>query len=1095
MESYLVKVGLKVPSAQMALRMSLDKFGRVDMPYIQATTHLVRRELLEALGDEMYFNPISGEYEEADRWLTGNVTSKLQQARGCIGLYHNGELQEAEHAVNALMAAQTTAIPFYDIDTKFGARWIPVRLYTRFLKDMNTGYFSRVNLHYSPATDEYVGDVYVTNYRWAGCGHTASETVMWALRGSVPTFFMTDAKGKKVADEEKRQRALKIVETICDDWQEWLSRRKQEDVRRELMAIYNAKFNNEVRPKYDGSFQTFPDLRLDNFGYADLYPSQKDAIWMLKRNNGGVCWHEVGTGKTLIMCVASYEMKRIGKVQKPVIIGLKANVAQIADTYHKAYPNAKMYFPSEKEWAKKNLDATIERICNEDWDVVIMTHDQFKNLPRAYQTEIAILCEEYEEMKKTKEECDGQYIFNRQTRVLEKRMEKNLEQRRQIATEFMRSKHQFPDTGIDHIFVDESHMFKNLPFVTRNTRVAGIGNPTGSQRSEHLLTCIRDIQSRKGTDLCATFASGTVVTNSLSELYIVLKYLRPAALKAQNIGTFDSWAMVFCVKKTDYEINIVGQLRSKERYSSYVNLPELSKFVSQITDYRTSDMCGIDVPDAVQHFCSAPPTPNQQTMLNRLVRFVEQGKWHELGIKRDRPANVDKALMLVTTNLAKQTSLDPRMLDDCKTFGDEAGCKVRRCADNIVRLYREHNDNRGTQFVFTDTSTLDASKWNMQQELHDLLVGEYGIPYGEVQIINNYNTDAQRLALFDRMNRGEVRVLIGSTQKLGTGVNAQERAVAIHHLDIPWRPSDMEQRNGRAVRKGNINGKVDVFVYATERTLDAYKFSLLKNKQMFIQQLNNGTLGVRRIDDDMIGGEDDKAVSYAEFLSIVSGNTDLLEKARLDAKILAMEKDRAQFYRDRNEAQNRITAYSDELTTAREWIAKAESDVAAAHDVTADTIPVIMAHADECTDKRAAGKAIAELRDTFMTPVHTTIGECGSLKLSAIRMKPEVGENIGAIRFYIVGKSGQYYGYPYNCGQPYCNDYQHAASYPYETLQDIAVQIANRKARISYLQSQLPSLKDFVAHEWKHTDELVKLKAKLEEVKARINDATKSEAA
>lgn len=1065
--------------AHAALAASLNKFGKVDMPFMQVVSKLTRDELVAGLEKQMYFNPITGCYEEADRFLSGDVVAKASLARTYLDNYKNGERIEAEQGVSALEAARPALIPFDDIDAQFGARWIPTSFYEDFLyyTDRSTrkdDKYGKISLTYSPVNDDYIGSAWVHKTDWSMEGYGADDVIMWALRGATPKFMTENSDGKKVPDEDKYQRANRLVDQIKQAWIDFISLPSSAYIRKECEKIYNERFNSEVRPSYDGSFQTFPDLHLENLGISQLYQSQKDCIWMLKRNGGGVAWHEVGTGKTLIMCISAYEMKRIGLVNKPLIIGMKANVAQIAETFRKAYPNAKLLFPKNADFSKDRRKEFFNQIKNNDWDCIIMSHDQFGQIPSAEITQMKVMQQRLDGLNDVIDTLQNSRFRGRQLSGIQKRRD-NLQVKLEDMCFKLENKKDdvmdFREMGIDHIFVDESHCFKNLGFETRQDRVAGIGNSEGSQRAEKLLYAIRDIQDRKGTDLGATFLSGTIVTNSLSELYNVFNYLRPKALATQNIHSFDAWAAVFCQKKTDYEPNVVGKIVSKERFAAYVNLPELSRFLAQVTDYRTSTMCGIDAPKIEQHFDSAPPTPQQTEMLNNLVNFVGSGCWSDLGIKRESPANLDKSLMLCATNVARQTALDPRMLDNCQTYGDEEGCKVRRCAENIYRIYNDTADDKGTQFVFNDISTYDNSKWNMQQELCNILVNEYGVPRHEIAFINEATTNATRLALFDKMNKGEVRILIGSTTKLGTGVNAQERAVAIHHLDIPWRPSDMEQRNGRAVRKGNwlakkLGNKVDVYIYATERTLDAYKFSLLKNKQLFIDQLNNGTLGVRRIDESVMQ-DGDKAVSYAEFLSIVSGNTDLLEKTRVDAKILSLEKDRQAFYRQRNKAVQDLEKYKKDIASLTEWIKYAKIDVKAHEDVAEDTVPVI----NDSSDMKEAGRNLYSIIDTFGKTEFTEIGKCGSLSLSVVHH----GESNF---FYIVGTTGQYYkcickgnttGILGKVG------YEAVAHYPYETYASISKQIEQNEQRIKHLESQLPDLRSFSAKEWQGADELTDL--------------------
>lgn len=790
-------------------------------------------------------------------------------------------------------------------------------------------------------------------------------------------------------------------------------------------------------------------------------------------------------------------MKRLGLINKPLIIGLKANIAQIAETFSKAYPNARVLFPKPEEWSKENRLELFNQIRNNDWDCIIMTHDQFGKIPSAARTDMMLMQEELDSLNDALNDIEDKCAWEvrRMLYGMQRRKENLRNKISDMQFELQKKRDEvmdFSDMGIDHIFVDESHYFKNLRFTTKSTRTAGIGNPVGSQRAWNLLTAIRDIQGRKGTDLCATFLSGTIVSNSLTELYVIFKYLRPKALAERDIHSFDAWAAVFTEITNDFELNIVGDVRQKERFAAYINLPELSQFFRQITDYRTSTMCGIDAPKIEQHFECAPPTPSQQVMLGRLVNFVNSKQWSSLHIHREAPANMDKALMLVATNIARQTALDPRMLDNCRSFDDEEGNKLRRCAANIFHMYKETQQYLGTQFVFTDISTLTDNQWNMQKALRDVLVQEYRIPSTEVAFINDATTDRKRLQLFDDANNGKVRVIIGSTQKLGTGVNAQQRAVAVHHLDIPWRPSDLEQRNGRAARQGNFvakqyrDNKVDVFIYATERTLDAYKFNLLKNKQTFISQLNNGTLGVRRIDDSILQ-DGDKAVSYAEFLSLISGNQDLLTKSKLDAQIMQLEKDRAQFQRQRNQAVETIKQYEAENHAAIEWIKNAKADMLSGASLTAETLPVLDGSAVESF--KDAGKVIYDLSQKHMASSYKVFGHFGLFQLAVFRPAAQGTSIPPKAMFYIVGPSGQYYscyqGGPRG-GSLMQGTFEQHAKYPYTTFIDINTLLTKRQEEMSARLNELPALQEFVKKEWGGDAELNDLYTQRDEVTARI---------
>jgi len=416
----------------------------------------------------------------------------------------------------------------------------------------------------------------------------------------------------------------------------------------------------------------------------------------------------------------------------------------------------------------------------------------------------------------------------------------------------------FKMMGIDHVFVDESHRFKNLMFNTRHERVAGLGNMAGSQKAMNMLFAIRTIQERTGKDLGATFLSGTTISNSLTELYLLFKYLRPQAMEKQGISCFDAWAAIYARKTTDYEFSVANNIVSKERFRFFIKVPELAQFYSEITDYRTAKDIGIDRPEKNEVLYHIPPTPDQEVFIKKLMEFAKTGNAELLG-RPPLSESEEKAKMLIATDYARKMSLDMRMISG--KYGDHPDNKASHCAANIAKYYNRFHAQKGTQFVFSDLGTYKPGEWNVYSEIKRKLVQEHGIPAHEMRFIQEAKNEKQRKELIQAVNEGKIRVLFGSTEMLGTGVNAQKRAVAVHHLDIPWRPSDLAQRDGRAIRKGNeiakffADNKVDIFIYAVEKSLDSYKFNTLYNKQVFIDQLKTNSLGKRTIDE---GAMDEK---------------------------------------------------------------------------------------------------------------------------------------------------------------------------------------------------------------------------------------------
>lgn len=629
-------------------------------------------------------------------------------------------------------------------------------------------------------------------------------------------------------------------------------------------------------------------------------------------------------------------------------------------------------------------------------------------------------------------------------------------------------------------------MFKNLMFQTRHNRVAGIGNTKGSQRAMNLLFAIRDIQHRTGRDLGATFLSGTVVVNALTELYVMFKYLRPRELKRQQISCFDAWAAIFTKKTADYELNVTGSIKRKERFRTYIKVPELAMFLREITDYRTADMINLDVPEKNVRFLSHAPTIEQEEMIGRLVSFAGSGNWEDLGLDMIEPDNLDKAKMLIATNVARKMALDMRLLGE--KFSDDAGNKASICARTIYDYYVRSAANKGTQFVFSDLSTYKPNEWNIYTDIKEKLV-RLGIPADEIQFIQCATTERARKRLFEDMNSGRVRVLFGSTSMLGTGVNAQQRAVAVHHLEIPWRPADMEQRNGRAVRKGNTvklwgGNVVDIVIYGTEKTLDAYKFNLLKNKQMFINQINNGTIAVRRIDDDSM--DEDNGMNFAEFVAILSGNTDLLNKAKLDNKIMQLEKEQAIFKKERIRAERKIAANTEAVGKAERIVAQVEQDMEyiASYSGSRETLLLNLPQAT----REETGRELHRIAKTYRGEAYRTIGSYMGLNLlvcSEYTLSGSFDRNV----FFVEGVSGL----KYRCGVSGALPlgFAESARYPQAALERMPSLIEKQQKQIAQLQHEIPTLQEITARKWSKAEELERLKQECKDLQQRIDEALK----
>ena len=1103
--SFSVESHANVGSPEEALSASLNKFGTVDLDYMREITDSTAEELLTALQGRIYYNPLVTGYEIKDRFIAGNVIEKAERIEAWIGDNpENERMPEVKQALEALKDAEPPRIAFEDLDFNFGERWIPTGVYAAYMSRL---FDTEVKIAYSASMDEFSVACSHKNFKiWDEfCvkgyyrSYDGMHLLKHALHNTCPDMMKKvgeDENGNdiKVRDSEGIQLANAKIDEIRNGFTEWLEEQSPEFKKR-LTDMYNNKFNCFVRPKYDGSHQKFPELNLKGLGITDLYPSQKDCIWMLKQNGGGIADHEVGTGKTLIMCVAAHEMKRLGLVHKPMIIGLKANVREIAECYRTAYPNARVLYASEKDFAASGRVRFFNDIRNNDWDCIIMSHDQFGKIPQSPELQQRILQAELDTVEENLEvlRSQGKDVSRAMLKGLEKR-KFNLQAKLEKVEHAIKSRTDdvvdFRQMGIDHIFVDESHQFKNLTFNTRHDRVAGLGNSEGSQKALNLLFAIRTIQERTGKDLGATFLSGTTISNSLTELYLLFKYLRPKELERQDIRCFDAWAAIFAKKTTDFEFNVTNNIVQKERFRYFIKVPELAAFYNEITDYRTAEDVGVDRPDKNEVLHHIPPTPDQEYFIKQLMEFAKTGDATLLG-RLPLSETEEKAKMLIATDYARKMALDMRMIDP--EYEDHPDNKASHCARTIAEYYRKYDEQLGTQFVFSDLGTYQPGGWSVYTEIKRKLVEDYSIPAHEIRFIQECKSEKSRKAVIEAMNEGYVRVLFGSTSMLGTGVNAQRRAVAIHHLDTPWRPSDLAQRDGRAVRKGNeiaklyADNKVDVIIYAVEKSLDSYKFNLLHCKQTFISQLKSGAMGARTIDE---GAMDEKSgMNFSEYMAILSGNTDLLDKAKLEKRIASLEGERKSFNKGKRESELKLEGKTGELRNNQAAIAAMTEDwekftAAAQTDKEGNRLNLLKIDGLDSADEKEIGKRLQEIAKNAATGgQYRRIGELYGFPIEVVS-EPTLRDGLEFTdnRFVVAGN----YRYNYNNGHLAMADTHAAATNFLNALEKIPGIIDQYKKKNEVLEQEIPQLQAIAGKEWKKEDELKGLKSELATLDRKI---------
>ena len=1109
-----------VDTPMEALSASLNKYGEVNLEYMSGLVDMDQDSLVDNLEGHIFYNPLVENYEIKDRFIAGNVVAKANDVRAWIDReeeriknfpgYDGVEpfIAMSKDSLKALEEARPRRIEFDELDFNFGERWIPTGIYSAYMSYL---FHTDVKIAYSSSMDEYSAEASRKNMtiweefcvRGYYRTYDGMNLLKHALHNTVPDIKKSAGKDDngndiKVPDNEAIQLASTKIDEIRNGFSEWLEAQSPE-FKEKLVDLYNDKFNCFVRPQYDGSHQTFPDLNMkllgDRYGIHSIYQSQMDCIWMLKQNGGGVCDHEVGTGKTLIMCIAAHEMKRLGLAHKPMIIGLKANVAEIAMTYQSAYPNARILFADEKSFKADNRVAFFNQIKNNDYDCVIMSHDQFGKIPQSPEMQQQILQAELDTVEENLE------VVKQQGHDISRGMLKGLIKRKEnltakIATIQYQMEHNkdavvdFKQMGIDHIFVDESHQFKNLMFNTRHDRVAGLGNSEGSQRALNLLYAIRTIQERTGKDLGATFLSGTTISNSLTELYLLFKYLRPNELERQEIRCFDAWAAIFAKKTTDFEFNVTNHIVAKERFRYFIKVPELAAFYNEITDYRTAEDVGVDRPMKNEILHNIPPTSAQEAFIEKLMKFAESGDATILG-RAPLSETEEKAKMLIATDYARKMALDMRMIDP--NAEDDPNNKASHCAKMIADYYRKYDAQKGTQFVFSDLGTYKPGEWNVYSEIKRKLIEDYGIPAHEIRFIQECKTERSRKAVIEAMNSGDVRVLFGSTTMLGTGVNAQQRCVAVHHLDTPWRPSDLQQRDGRAVRAGNeiaklyADNKVDVIIYAVEKSLDSYKFNLLHCKATFIDQLKSGALGARTIDE---GAMDEKnGMNFSEYMAILSGNTDLLEKAKLEKRIAALESERKAHNKGISDSKFRLQTITHDIANNEAAISRMKEDAARYQSVVQrdkDGNPVNNLAIDTCNLRDEQNMGIHLQGLAMKTDTHgqyKRIGEVYGFPISIISERTYTdGKESAQNRFVVEGN----YKYKFNNGFIAMSDTHAACMNFVNALEKIPGIVEQYEERTAKLKADVPQLEAIISKPWGKEDELKALKSELAALDRKI---------
>ena len=830
--------------------------------------------------------------------------------------------------IEALKAVQPTDLEPGEIEARLGSSWIP----TSDIRD-----FVAQTLEISPHTIRvaYAGAIATwtveidSGSKWDVSNTTtygtdrfkASDLIDQALNGRTPTAYDEMEDGSRIVNQRETIAAREKQQQLKDRFREWIWKDAERAPR--LAREYNDRFNNLRLRQFDGGHLTFPGMNREYLRTGDLDKHQKDAVWRILQSGSTLLAHCVGAGKSFEMAAAAMELRRMGLAKKPMIVVPNHLVEQMGSEFLRLYPNAKLFVAGREHFAAGNRQKAMARIAGGNYDAVIVSHRSFEFLPVSDGLFERFMQEEMDKLEQAILEARAEKGDNRRiVKELEKAKKRFATKLKQRADrENKDNTISFEELGVDQLFVDEADLYKNLFYTTKMNRIAGLPNTDSNRTFDMYMKTryIRQINEGRGV----VFATGTPISNTMAEMYTMLRYLAPDLLRERGVEHFDAWAANFAEAVTALELAPDGSgYRMHTRFAKFINLPELLSMFRTVADVQTADMLKLPRPTIEggrPHGVAAPCSPDLKVFVESLVK--RSGK---LRSQRVDPS-VDNILKI--TGDGRKAALDMRLVDPlANPHGDT---KISRAVSHIHRVWDQTRAGRSTQLVFCDLSTPNTDKFNVYHEVRDRLLAQ-GIPANEIAFIHDADTDAAKKVLFDSVNAGRVRVLMGSTEKMGAGTNVQRKLVALHHLDAPWRPRDIEQREGRILRQGNLNPKVQIFRYVTEGSFDAYMWQTLETKARFIQQVMNGTTSVRQA-EDIEGG----ALTYAEIKAIASGNPTVMEKVKVDTEIRKLDQLRSAHVNQQYSIRTKLSNFPSQIQHAKESLAKVMADIAT-RDTNAD---------------------------------------------------------------------------------------------------------------------------------------------------------------
>lgn len=948
-------------TAADALAVSLSEKAKVDLQYMGKLTGKTEEQLTEDLAGIIFFNPSSEQYETADEYLSGDVRWKLRLLK---------EIDNPKYATNmeALEKVQPNNLTASEIDVRLGATWIPPEDIQRFVIELlKPAYYasSKIKVHYSRLTAQWSVSGKTSDYGNVTANVTYGTKRINAYKIIEETLNLKDVRifdtvydessgEKRILNRNEIVLAQQKQQLIKDAFRDWIW--KDPDRRDRLTTLYNTKFNSIRSREYDGSHIRFIGMNPE----ITLRQHQVNAVARVIYGGNTLLAHVVGAGKTFTMAASAMESKRLGLCQKSLFVVPNHLTEQWAAEFLQLYPSANILVATKKDFETRNRKKFCSCIATGDYDAVIIGHSQFEKIPMSLERQRAILQTQLDEI------IDGISEAKRENaeRFTIKQMEKS---RRSIKLKLDKLNDQtrkddvvtFEELGVDRLFMDEAHSFKNLFLYTKMRNVAGLSQTEALKSSDLFMKCryMDELTGNRGI----VFATGTPISNSMTEMYTMQRYLQYDALCSHGLQHFDAWASTFGETITAMELAPEGTgYRAKTRFARFYNLPELITMFRQVADVQTADMLKLPVPEAEYHNEVIKPSGFQKDMVDS---FAERAEKVRNGMV---DATVDNLLKI--TNDGRKLALDQRLTDEL--LPDDPESKVNTCLDNIHRIWEASKEQKSTQLVFCDLSTPHGDgKFNVYDDLKAKLV-RMGVPETEIAFIHNAKTEAQKAALFTNVRSGNVRILLGSTAKMGAGTNVQKRLIAEHHLDIPWRPSDIEQREGRILRQGNENDKVDIFRYVTENTFDSYMWQTIESKQKFISQIMTSKSPVRSCED-----VDETALSYAEIKALATGNPYIREKMDLEIEVSRLKLVKANYLSQKYMLEDSLLKhYPKEIRLTQERINGYEADIALYGRHKSEDFPGMLLYGTHYEEKKEAGTAILEACKAMTSPEPKEVG-------------------------------------------------------------------------------------------------------------------------